>query len=45
MEGGKCLFDRVTALYYFINVITQTLYISSFILVYVVILHVVNIVM
>ena len=41
--GVKCFFD--SQLYYFINVIIQTLHICSFILVYVDILHIVNIVM
>ena len=43
-EGGE-MFFLTEQLYYFINVIIQTLHISSFILVQVDILHIVNIVM
>ena len=42
-RGGNVFLTK--KLYYFINVIIQTLHISSFILVYVDILHIVNIVM
>ena len=41
---GKFFFERVAMLYY-INVIIRTLHISSFILIYIDILHIVNIVM
>ena len=44
-DGVKCLFERLTKLYYIINIIIQSLHSSSFILIYVDILHIVNIVM
>ena len=43
--GGVGIFFFTEELYYFINVIIQVLHISSFILIYVDILHIVNIVM